>query len=204
MKKTVVLATFLLAAFAAGWFVFRTISAGNASARANTEVSPRSAAMLQTKIDGIKKAHADGDPGRPAEQIEVYEAELESYVLYSLRDDIPVQIDSIDVQLSPETIASDTQVTFNQTTGNAMIDALVGGTHSLFLKGKLAGANGMGKFELEEIRVDGIPMPRVLIETLFKKYVKPKYPDADLSEPFDLPWGIENITIEQGKAGIVY
>ena len=96
-----------------------------------------------------------------------------------------------------------TQVTTNAT-GNPMVDALVGGTHNLFLKGKLGGEHGRGKFDLEEIRVDGIPVPKVLIQTLFKKYVKPKYPDADLNEPFDLPWGIEELTIEQSKAIVQY
>ncbi|PYS27055.1 MAG: hypothetical protein DMG11_17715 [Acidobacteria bacterium] len=117
-----------------------------------------------------------------------------------------MQIDSIKVQLAPGTIASDTQLTFNSnsTTGNPMVDAFLGGTHNVFIKGKLAGEDGRGKFDLQEVRVDGIPVPKILIETLIDKYVKPKYPQADLKEPFDLPWGIEEITIGQGKATVVY
>jgi hypothetical protein len=101
-------------------------------------------------------------------------------------------------------VASDTQLTFNNATGNAMFDALLGGTHNLFIKGKLAGDAGRGKFDLQEVRVDGIPVPTILIQTLFEKYVKPKYPEADLKEPFDLPWGIEQITLDAGKATVVY
>ena len=85
-----------------------------------------------------------------------------------------------------------------------MVDALVGGTHNLFLKGKLVGREGRGKFDLQEIRVDGIPVPTILIQTLFKKYVQPKYPEADLNEPFDLPWGIQEIRLEPGKTTAVY
>jgi hypothetical protein len=44
----------------------------------------------------------------------------------------------------------------------------------------------------------------VLIQTLFKKYVKPKYPDADLDEPFDLPWGMQEIKVQPKKATVVY
>ncbi len=77
-------------------------------------------------------------------------------------------------------------------------------THNLFVKGKLSGEDGRGKFDLEDIKVDGIPMPKILIQTLFTKYVKPKYPEADLKEPFDLPWGIRAIDIQQGKAKITY
>jgi hypothetical protein len=34
--------------------------------------------------------------------------------------------------------------------------------------------------------------------------VKPKYPEADLNEPFDMPWGIEELKLESGKATVVY
>jgi len=161
---------------------------------------------FRKKIDTVKKANQAQDPQHKGSRVELSEAELESYVLYSLKEDIPVQIDSIKVQLAPGTIASDTQLTFNSnsTTGNPMVDAFLGGTHNVFIKGKLAGEDGRGKFDLQEVRVDGIPVPKILIETLIDKYVKPKYPQADLKEPFDLPWGIEEITIGQGKATVVY
>jgi hypothetical protein len=80
----------------------------------------------------------------------------------------------------------------------------VSGTHDLFVKGSLQGSQGRGKFELLEVRIDGIPVPKVLIQSLFDKYVKPKYPDADLKEPFDLPWGIEELTLQQGKVVVAY
>jgi hypothetical protein len=208
MKRVVPVLAVLIATGFAGWFVFQTISVKSAPEDAITAVSPGTAAGLQVKIDRIKDAgeqtKAEGKRDQAPETITVYEAELESYVLYALRDDIPVQIDSFDVQLSPGMVASDTQVTFNQSTGNSIVDSMVGGTHSLFLKGRFLGTQGTGKFDLEEIRVDGIPVPRVLIETLFKKYVQPKYPDADLKEPFELPWEIRELTIQQGKATIVY
>ena len=188
----------------AGLFVLRSISAQESAAEPR-ELSKRNADVLQTKIDDIKKADEAGDSDRKPSETEVSEAELESYVVYSLREKIPVQMDSIDVQLTPGAVASDTQITFNSnTTGNPMLDALVGGTHNLFVKGRLSGYQGRGKFDLEEVKVDGIPVPKVLIQTLFDKYVKPKYPEADLKEPFDLPWGIDGIDIQTHKAKIVY
>lgn len=204
MKKLVVLSVAIGAGMLAAMFVLRSISAQESAAEPR-ELSKRSADVLQTKIDDIKKTDEDGDSKRKPSEIEVSEVELESYVVYSLRDQIPVQIDSIDVQLTPGAVASDTQLTFNSnTTGNPMFDALIGGTHNLFVKGRLSGQQGRGKFDLEEVKVDGIPVPKVLIQSLFDKYVKPKYPDADLKEPFDLPWGIDSIDVQTHKARIVY
>ena len=113
--------------------------------------------------------------------VEVSEPELESYVLYGLRNDIPARVESIDVQLTEGAVAADTKLTFPpDSTGNPLVDAFVEGTHTFFLKGKLAASASRGRFELLEVKVDGIPVPNILIETLVAKYVNPKYPEVDL------------------------
>jgi hypothetical protein len=171
---------------------------------AQNDVSKRSAESLQRKIDAIQAAEKAKNR-RGTETIEVSEVELESYVLYSMRDQIPAHVDSIDVQLTPGVVAADTRLTFPpDSTGNPLVDAVVGGTHTFFLKGKLAASDKRGRFELQEVKVDGIPVPLVLIETLVEKYVKPMYPDVDLKEPFPMPWGMESLVITTGKATIVY
>src|SRR5688500_16031192 len=102
MKKAVLVIAFMVASGIAGWFVFQTISAKTGGSEEDiTNVSPETAAGLQAKINRLKK-HAKAPESTPTEPITVYEAELESYVLYVLREDIPVQIDSFDVQLAPE------------------------------------------------------------------------------------------------------
>ena len=205
MKKVVSigLAGFLVIAMA-GVIVFRTFAAKEES-RVSTEVSPRAAKALQEKIDAIQAAEENPKHKRGSSRVQVSEAELESYLLYSLREDIPAQVDTAVVQLGADTVGLDTQITFtSNATGNPVVDALVGGTHNLFLKGRLVAQANRGKFDLLEVRVDSIPVPNVLIQTLMKRYVQPKYPDVDLNEPFDMPWGIESLKLEQGKATVMY
>jgi len=206
MKKVLTVAVLAVSVLIVAVIVIRGISAkGMPAGHRAAEVSPKSAESLQVKIDTVKKASKNPDRRRGASRIELSEAELESYVLYALKDEIPAQLDSINVHLGPGTVASDTQVTFaSNSIGNAVVDSLVGGTHNLFLKAKLAGEQGRGKFDLDEVRLDGIPVPKILIQTLFDKYVKPNYPEADLKEPFDLPYGIEQLKLEPGKATVVY
>ena len=186
-----------------GIVVFRTLAAKEGPPA--LQVSPKAAKSLQEKIDAIKNAEDDPNHKRGSTRVELSKAELESYLLYSLKEDIPAQIDSADVQVGEETVALDTQITFaSSATGNPMVDALVGGTHNLFVKGKLVAHEGRGKFDLQEVRVDSIPVPNVLMQALFKKYVKPKYPEADLNEPFDIPYGIWELKLQPGQATIVY
>jgi hypothetical protein len=204
MKKIVLFGIAGLAAIAlAGAIVFSTIAAKEEPAL--KEVSQRAAKSLQQKIDAIKSAEKDPKHKRGSSRVEVSDAELESYLLYSLKEDIPAQVDSADVQLGQDTVALDTQITFSpNATGNAVVDTVVGGTHNLFLKGKLVAQAARGKFDLQEVRVDGIPVPNVLIQALIKKYVKPQYPDVDLNEPFDMPWGIQELKLEPAKATVIY
>ena len=169
------------------------------------EVSERAAKSLQQKIDALKDASSDPKHKSGSSRMEVTESELESYLLYSLKEEIPAKVDTAKVLLTEDTVSLETQITFSSgATGNSIVDALVGGTHDLFLKGKLVGSRGIGKFDLLDVRVDSIPVPNVLIQTLIKKYVNPKYPQVDLNEPFEMPWGIQSVKLERGKAVIVY
>jgi len=203
MKKLVFAGVVLVVIGLAGMFAFHTIRAQESFGA--SQVSKRAAQSLQNKIDDIQKNDESGHSARPPKETEVTESELESYVIFSMREKIPVQVDTMEVHLTPGTVAADTQITFtSNATGNPLLDSLVGGTHNLSVKGQLSGAEGVGKFDLQEVKVDGIPVPKVLIQTLVEKYVKPKYPEADLKAPFDLPWGIRAIDVGQGKARIAY
>jgi hypothetical protein len=202
MKRAVCLTVVVVLAAVVGVAAKRLFLAEPVSAQ--NAVSERAAKTLQEKIDAIQAAETAKNR-QGTETIEVSEAELESYVLYSMRDQIPAKVDSIDVQLTPGTVAADTKLTFpSDSTGNPLVDVVVAGTHTFYLKGKLAASEGRGRFELQEVKVDGIPVPLVLIETLVDKYVKPKYPEVDLKEPFPMPWGMESLAIGMGKATIVY
>jgi len=188
----------------AGTIAFRTFAAKEKVVK-SLEVSPNAAKSLQLKLEALKRAEDDPKHKRGSSHMEVSETELESYLLYSLKEEIPAQIDSADVRVGPDIVALDTQITFSSNaTGNPVMDALVGGTHNLFLKGKFIAQNSRGKFDLQDVRVDGIPVPNVLIQALLKKYVSPKYPQVDLNAPFDMPWAIEELKLEEGKAKVTY
>jgi hypothetical protein len=187
------------------WVVVAAVLLGAGVNLAITGHQPtrQAAEELQVKIDTIQKASTI-EPRDP-EQMEVSDLELESYVLFSLKEQIPARVDSFDVQLTRDTVAADTRLTFaSNSTRNPVIDALIAGTHDVFLKGKFSARDGMGKFDLEQVRVDGIPVPKSVIQALVERYVNPKHPDVDLNSPFEMPWGIENLTIRQDKASIVY
>ena len=202
MKKIVLIAAlaFVAGVGVAGIFAVRGFVVESASAQA--EPSEADSEALQAKVNAIKLGEKAGEGRQPA-RVEVSESELESYVMFALRERIPARVDSIAVRLTPGSVAADTKLTFESNpTKNPMIDVLISGTHRFFLKGQLSAADGQGKCVLEEARVDGIPVPVVFIETLLEKYVKPRYPQVKLDQAFTMPWGIEALTITEGKATV--
>jgi hypothetical protein len=203
MRKAAITAGLVLIVLAA-IVVFKTFPVRSASTGSAAQTSERAAASLDSKIKTIKKAETDKKRHEQS-KMDISESELESYVMVYLRKDIPIQIESVRVHLTPGVIAADTRLTIPPgTTGNTLVDALVTGTHNMQVSGKLTAAKGEGKFDLQTVAVDGIPVPSILVDALIKKYAKPKYPDVDLKEPFDLPYGIQSIDIGQGKATLTY
>src|SRR3989442_15854889 len=112
MRKVVVIVLSGMAVLAvAGVLAFRGIAAKGTSH--SKTLSEKSAQSLQAKVDAIKSAEKTPGHQRGSSRVELSEDELESYVVHSLKDDIPAQIDSIDVRLGPDTVGSSTQITFN-------------------------------------------------------------------------------------------
>src|SRR6266852_2580086 len=160
---------------------------------------------LQRKIEAMKAKQAAGAKGR-RDQIEVSHVEVESYILFLLqKKKVPAKLDSVDVQFIPADLAVDTQITLGpNTTGSYIVDRIIQGTHRLFVKGKFAGGAGRGRFDLESVRVDRLPVPVFLAEVVFNRLVKPMLPEADIRHPFQLPFGIASLTILPGKSVVLY
>ena len=205
----VVVAVLLVAAaFAGGLWLGASTRAEEPTAEALEQfddISPEAAASLGRKIAAIRGA--EGDSGRTEpEALIASEIELESFVLYSMADEIPAKVETIDIAIGNDLISAATELTFEteEGSGNPIVDALLGGTHSLFIEGRLTTDSGQGRFELQRVRVDGFPVPLLVIEALIRRFVTPRFPEVDLDSSFRIPWGIEEVGLTPGLATIGY
>ena len=166
------------------------------------QISFNAAEGLQRKIEGIKAKKEK----TKREFVNVSEVEVESYVMFLLQQKkIPAKMEWVDVQFTPGNVATNVQLTLGPNTmGNYVVDKIIQGTHTLWVKGKFEGAGGRGKFDLESVRVDRLPVPVFLAEVVFNRLVKPMLPQADIRQPFQLPFGISSLTILPGKSVVLY
>jgi hypothetical protein len=71
--------------------------------------------------------------------------------------------------------------------------------------GVLHATDGAARFDLESANVSGIPMPKGVLQELVAYYTRgASHPEGvSLDEPFGLPAGIREITVQSGRAIIV-
>ncbi len=181
-----------------------------AAARGDAKTSRRDAAALKQKVATITE-HADR-PARVARRTIVTENEVNSYLLYEAREQIPVGVvePSIAV-LGPGRLSGravvDLDAVRKQKAPTSLLDPMnyLMGRLAVTAVGTLKTANGVGRFELESSSVGSVPVPKILLQEIISYYSRtPEKPaGVSLDDPFVLPARIREIQMERGQAIIV-
>jgi hypothetical protein len=181
-----------------------------AGLRADVRASKRDAALLKQKVATINDRAAK--PSKIARRITITESEVNSYLVYEARDQIPVGVvdPSITVigpgRLSARAIV-DLDAVRKQKAPTSLLDPMnyLMGRLAVTAVGKLRTANGVGRIELESSSVGSIPIPKILLQEIVSYYSRSaeKPGGIGLDDPFPLPSRIREIQVERGQAIIV-
>jgi hypothetical protein len=176
---------------------------------ADVALSQRSSDALQRKILGIQQYAGTTLAG--SRLTPVTEAELNSYIRFSLAPQIPTGVVEPYVAI----------VGGGQVRGRAVVDldlvrkaktrgwldplAYLSGRVPVTAAGSLTAADGKARLELSETTISGVAVPLAVLQELVGFYSRsPNYPNGvDLDEPFDLPARIKEIHVEAGQAIVV-
>lgn len=176
---------------------------------ADVALSQRSADALERKILGIQQYAGTTLTG--SRLTPVTEAELNSYIRFSLASQIPTGV------VEPYV----TILGGGQVRGRAVVDldlvrkaksrgwldplAYLSGRVPVTAAGSLTAADGRAQLELSEATISGVSVPLAVLQELVSYYSRsPNYPNGvDLEAPFDLPARIKDIHVETGQAIVV-
>jgi hypothetical protein len=189
------------------FFLAGSVKAQESSETTPSNVSPDAADSLWGKIVSIREAETSPDRAPDAAtSIRITDVEMESFIFFSMKDEIPARVLSIDVTVESGTISAATELNFDaeESSGNPIVDILLQSPHSFFVRGALEGQAGKGAFELQQVRVDGFPVPIAVVEVLVDRFVRRRFPKVDLEEGFLIPWGIDEIVLVPDGATIIY
>jgi hypothetical protein len=177
---------------------------------ADTAYTRADADAMQRKIDAIAALPAGA--GKRTTLTPFTEREVNAYLRFHLRDDIPAGI-------------ADPVITIvggGRVSGTAMVDLdavskanrstswfdpmrLLTGRLPVVATGTLETSNGSGRFLLETATVSGVPVPRSVLQRIVSYYsTTTEDPDGiGIDDPFALPAQIVEIRVQPGQALVV-
>ncbi len=163
------------------------------------------------RITSFGTAPRGARPSASAQTTQLTDNELNSYLRYHLKDQIPVGI------VEPTLNA----VGDGRVRGRAVIDldavrkqrdrgwtdplGYMSGKLPLTASGLLITQNGVGRFQLESAEISGITIPKSLVQELLSHYSRSSSNPSgiNIDDPFDLPARIREIRVGSGEAMVV-
>ena len=199
----VTLAALMLAAIAT-----RAVNADARFTKAGSDAFQR---KLTTIVQGGTASTA-GAAGKTAKQTPILENELNSYLRYELREEVPVGVTEPTI-----TILGDGRVA-----GSAVVDLdavkqsrqstswfdpmrLLSGKLPVTASGVLQTQQGTGRFVLESAEISGIPVPKTVLQQVVSYYSRSAQNPSgvNLDDAFELPARIREIRVQPGQAIVV-
>jgi hypothetical protein len=148
---------------------------------------------------------------RPSVTTQFSDTELNAYLRFNLKDEIPVGIVDPSLQALGE----------GRVSGRAIVDldavrkqkqrgwldpmGYLTGRLPLTARGRLTTQDGMGRFQLESAEINGVTVPKMFVQELLSFYSRtPEDPDGiNMDDPFVLPAQIREIRVAAGSTTIV-
>jgi hypothetical protein len=178
--------------------------------RADVRATPRDAAQMKQKVATIT-AHGVSTT-KQARRTTVSENEVNSYLVYDAREQLPAGVVEPSViilgtgRVSGRAVV-DLDAVRRQKAPTSLLDPMnyLTGRLPVTATGVLKTSNGVGHFELESAHVSSIPIPKMLLQEIVSYYSRtPDNPSGiSLDDPFALPARIREIQVERGQAIIV-
>jgi hypothetical protein len=173
---------------------------------AQSKPSPNSAAIASMERK-LQRVEANGAAAHPDQTpTEFTEEEVNSY-LASGKVQLPLGVQSVKFQGEPGIITANTRVDFDQfKAGRNSSNPLLGmfsGVHDVVVQAHARGSGGQGIVNVDSVSLDGVEIPRFVLQLFVEKYLQPKYPNIGLDSRFALPDRIDTATVGRHKLTIM-
>jgi len=171
----------------------QTRSGSNSSQVASVE------RKLQHLQSGAAQAHPDTAPTEFTEQ------EINAYFA-SGNITLPAGVQSVVFQEQPEVVVGTSRVDFDQLkAGKNSYNPLLSvfsGLHDVVVTAHAYGAGGQGLVHVNSVSIDGVEVPRFVLELFVEKYLKPRYPDVGIDSRFSLPARVDAASVGLHKVSV--
>lgn len=156
----------------------------------------RAAARLQHIEKNAALAHPDSRPS------EFSENEINAYFAAG-KVKLPEGVQSVTFQGHPGVVTASCRIDFDQVkagrrSGNPLL-SLFSGIHDVVVEANASGAGGEGLVEVQSVMLDGVEIPRFVLELFIQKFLQPKYPNLGMISRFSLAQKIDTAAVGEHK-----
>ena len=147
----------------------------------------------------LQRVQSNGEQSQPdPSPTEFTEQEINAYFA-SGKVELPVGVRSVVFQEQPGMVIGTSRVDFDQLkAGKNSYNPLLSvfsGVHEVVVTAHAQGAKREGMVQVDSVSLDGVEVPRFVLEMFVEKYLKPKYPDIGIDSLFALPARVDSATI---------
>jgi hypothetical protein len=173
---------------------------------AQTKSSPNSAivASAENKLQHLE-SNATQTKADPA-PTEFTEQEINAYFA-SGKVKLPVGVRSVVFQGQPGVVTATARVDFDQVrAGRSSYNPLLSvfsGVHDAVIAAHAYGSRGQGIVHVDSVMLDGVEIPRFVLEIFVEKYLKPRYRNVGLDSRFAMPARVDAATLGLHKVTVV-
>jgi hypothetical protein len=147
----------------------------------------------------LKRIQTNSELQQPDETpTEFSEREINTYFASGMIQ-LPEGVESVRFTGQPGVITGTAEVDFEKLeAGRSSYNPLLSifsGVHEVVVVAHAHGAGGQGLLHVDTVTLDGVEIPRYVLQMFAEKYLQPKYPEIGLDSQFPLPYRIDTATV---------
>jgi hypothetical protein len=173
-----------------------------ATAAAATDAN--TAASARAKFDYIQNNGRQGHPN--SKPTILSEAEINAYLASSYVH-LPAGVESVTLEGEAGVITGRARVDFDRIregahSSNPLL-SIFSGVHDVVVVAHAHGEKATGYVHVDSVSLDGIEVPRFVLQLFVEKFLQPKYPQLGLDSQFRLPDHIDSAAIGQHTLSVI-
>ena len=133
------------------------------------------------------------------------ELEVNTFLSQKGEEYFPSGISQIQVDFQQDVILGQLSADFDKVRSSLnrpsspLVTTLLTGKHTVKIESRITTKNGIGRYEILNVLLNGQQVPKIFTDFLLENYVFSKYPAIKPNTPFDLPFKIETIRIQPDR-----
>lgn len=161
------------------------------------------AAGTEQKIQHVRQNGALPQPDQTPTTFS--QQEINDYVA-SGQVKLPKGVESVRFASQPEVITGNARIDLDEvkngrTSANPLL-SVFSGVHDVIVVAHAHGAGHMGYVTVDSVSLDGVDIPRFVLQLFVQKYLQPKYRNIGLDSRFSLPHRIDTAVVGRNQLTI--